>query len=79
MNVVLIIICRRGSNLLSTYANEPKFWIYMGATKYHHVTTVSTERNIYWQYYTLKRNLYCTLQIVFDNFTDQKCSFYSGP
>ena len=47
MNIVLIRIYRLACNLLSSYADEPKFWIYMRATKDHHVTTVATERNIY--------------------------------
>ena len=44
---IVLIIYRPASNLLSSYVNEPKFWIYMCATKDHHVTTVAKERNIY--------------------------------
>ena len=47
MNIVLIRIYRPASNLLSSYANEPKFWTYMRATKDHHVTLVAAERNVY--------------------------------
>ena len=47
MNLVLIRIYRPASNLLSSYANELKFWIYMRNTKDHHVTTVATEKYIY--------------------------------
>ena len=54
MNIVLIRIYRPASTLLSSYANEPKFWIYMHATKDHHITVVDTERNIYWQFYSPK-------------------------
>ena len=47
MNIVLIRIYKPANNLLSSYANQPKFWMYMRATKDPHVTTVATERNIY--------------------------------
>ena len=47
MNIVLIRFYRPVSNLLSAYTIRPKFWMYMRATKDHHVTTVAIERNIY--------------------------------
>ena len=51
MNIVLIRIYWAASNFSSSYANEPKFWIYICATKDHHAATVATEKNIYWHFY----------------------------
>ena len=61
MNNILNRTYRPTSNLLSSYVNELKFWIYMRATKDHHVTTVATEKIFIDNFTDLKCDLHSVL------------------